>query len=905
MATGPHTASDRRKYVIVQSGDTLSGIAAKYGNGKTYQQLASINNISNPNLIYVGQKIYLSKSSTSTTKKTNSNKVAITHFGLQSNTDNTLFITWDWSKSNTESYKVVWYYATGDGIWFVGSDSNNTVDKVNPSASRQSTYSIPSQAERVKVKIKPISTKSTKNGKETSKWTAEWSTEKKYEVKDLPPIPPSSAPSVELNNLQLTAELNNLDTQALRATAIQFQIVKNDETTYKTSNAITITKGHASWTWKVAAGHEYTVRCRSVRNKINSEWTVYSDRIKAPPTAPSYIKTLRAASDTSVYIEWPKVNSADTYDIEYATKEDDFANNSDAVTPISDIKTLSYTKTGLEIGTQYFFRVRAANATGKSDWTSVKSITLGDAPAAPTTWSSSTTVITGEPLKLYWVHNSKDGSRSTKAQIELTIGGNMSTIFKTYDDTDDEDEEEKTRFEEIDTKIYPEGTKIQWRVRTAGITGIYGEWSVERTVDIYAPPTQDLRITDVDNNDIEVVETFPFDIRINALPETQTPIGYHIKITAEESYDTVDNIGNKKIINSGDEVYSKHFDGGSAYKQLTLSAADITLESGKEYKITSVVSMNSGLISEEDVNFTVSLAEAPYTLDAEIGIDEETLEAHIRPYCTAGRVVLYRVIVGEGIYIKQTGEENELDFVYGEPINVYTTTGELVYKGETSDGETVRFCEVEENNVVENVTLAVYRREFDGSFVEIGSGLDSAKYTYVTDPHPALDYARYRIVATDNATGTISYYDTPGEPVGESGVVVQWDEQWRSFEVSADDIMEEPPWSGSMLKIPYNIDVTDSNKADIALIEYTGREHPVSYYGTQLGQSATWSMQIPKDDKETLYALRRLARWMGDVYVREPSGSGYWATVSVGISQKHGDVTIPVTLNITRVEGGA
>lgn len=42
-------------YYTVKSGDTLSGIAAKYGT--TYQQLAKINNISNPNLIYPGQKI--------------------------------------------------------------------------------------------------------------------------------------------------------------------------------------------------------------------------------------------------------------------------------------------------------------------------------------------------------------------------------------------------------------------------------------------------------------------------------------------------------------------------------------------------------------------------------------------------------------------------------------------------------------------------------------------------------------------------------------------------------------------------------------------------------------------------------------------------------------------------------
>ena len=52
----------------VKKGDTLSAIAKQYGT--TYQQLAKDNGISNPNLIYVGQKINIG-GNTSTEKKTN------------------------------------------------------------------------------------------------------------------------------------------------------------------------------------------------------------------------------------------------------------------------------------------------------------------------------------------------------------------------------------------------------------------------------------------------------------------------------------------------------------------------------------------------------------------------------------------------------------------------------------------------------------------------------------------------------------------------------------------------------------------------------------------------------------------------------------------------------------------
>jgi lysozyme len=48
-------AAPAAKTYTVQGGDSLSGIAAKYGT--TYQRLAQINGISNPNLIYPGQVI--------------------------------------------------------------------------------------------------------------------------------------------------------------------------------------------------------------------------------------------------------------------------------------------------------------------------------------------------------------------------------------------------------------------------------------------------------------------------------------------------------------------------------------------------------------------------------------------------------------------------------------------------------------------------------------------------------------------------------------------------------------------------------------------------------------------------------------------------------------------------------
>ena len=262
---------------------------------------------------------------------------------------------------------------------------------------------------------------------------------------------------------------------------------------------------------------------------------------------------------------------------------------------------------------------------------------------------------------------------------------------------------------------------------------------------------------------------------------------------------------------------------------------------------------------------------------------------------------------GNDIYICYTAKPYGLYTCHG-----LTTNGDNsnkiyeVYDGTNASGEGILFCcdNLTTINLVKDVSLSVYRREYDGKFTELQTGIENTGYTHVTDPHPSLDYARYRIVATSKTTGATSFYDAPGVLIGEKSIIIQWDEDWSVFDTNNEDAFEEPAWSGSLLRLPYNIDISDDHSPDVELVEYIGRNHPVSYYGTQLGESATWDVEIPKNDKDTLYGLRRLATYMGDCYVREPSGSGYWANVTVSFSQKHCEVTIPISLTLTRVEGG-
>ena len=208
-----------------------------------------------------------------------------------------------------------------------------------------------------------------------------------------------------------------------------------------------------------------------------------------------------------------------------------------------------------------------------------------------------------------------------------------------------------------------------------------------------------------------------------------------------------------------------------------------------------------------------------------------------------------------------------------------------------------------------NITLNVYRREPNGKYITIIEGIDNTLQSSddsitVRDPHPSFNTCIYRIVSVNTETGGVGYFDIV-ESLPESSVVIQWNEKW-SDEILDDAIVEDGAeiFEGSILELPANIKLSDQNSNDVDLVSYIGRERPVAYYGTQKGESLTINCEFDKEDEDTLTMLRRLMVYSGDVYVREPSGLGYWANISVSYSREYKQLTIPVTLNVKPVEGG-
>ena len=744
--------------------------------------------------------------------------------GYQTGSDNTLYSSWTWDTANTDKYNVKWTYYTGNGIWFVGSETTSNY--------KYSTYSVPSNATQVRFTVQPVAKTYKKGKKQVAYWTASWSTVVTYNTRDLPLDEPNT-PSVEIDKFKLTAEV---DYYGANATHIEFEVVKND-TTRVYSGMGKITTNHASVVCNISAGTEYKARARAVlvsgTSKRYSDWSEYCDNVSSIPSSVGKV-TVKVLSESSVELTWPAITNADGYTVEYTTDRTYFDASDDVQS--SDVNIARCILTGLDAGKTWYFRVRGTNEGGEGGWSGIVSAVLGTTPAAPTTWSYSTELEIGEPAVLNWVHNCEDGSDQTGAQIELVVNGSTSTQTVTT----------QTKYT-VQTTSYTDGSTILWRVRTKGIKNEWGEWSTQRRINLHAPATLGVALYSdaIQSSLVEELTSFPMYIGLAAGPSTQSAITFYISVIANEPYYTTDNVGRDKRVSEGDEVYSKSFNVSENDLTVSLTPADIDLENNVSYTIKATVAMDTGLTADAEYDFTVAWEDEEYLPNAEVEIDDDMLCAYIEPYC-------------------------QDDF----------------------------------GNLIPNVTLSVYRREYNGTFTEIMSGIDSGFGTSVTDPHPALDYARYRIVATSNTTGSISYYDLPSIPVDCSSIVIQWDEEWASFEVNDPDSLVDPPWTGSMLKLPYNIDIQTSESHDVGLIEYIGRSNPVSYYGTQHGEKATWNCDIPANDEETLYQIRRLSTYMGDAYVREPSGMGYWAKIDISYKITHMESKIPITFNVTRVEGG-
>ena len=886
--------------------------------------------------------------------KPNTNLVAVDTLGNTSTVSKTLSIskssikleyksaprtmraTWDWTVSKasdgrytTSHYAIEWRYKKpGVEGYVTGEKDARTESYID----KYYEFTAPDDATDIAFSVMPVpATKLDDNENEIPYFNTTWSGWVYFTFLDKPEIPP--VPSISIEGTKLKIEVSGVNVwgdDIIKPTnRIRFEIVKVDSNdtsvliydSAKKTDWLTMIISSRAITETVAAGEYYRVRSQAAyydnvtKTEATSGWSEYSEAVVSPPSTP-IIEEILPLGDNEVRIKWTKASSAEEYTIQYVNKDDipddliivEDKNNAPAdynykyITltelftytnlRVNEVKVqmvsgdsneyVSYVLTGVPTG-DYYIRVYSANKSGQSEgseiqYKSLKSFVTGKEPASPTTWSNITTANIGEPITLYWVHNSEDNSVLKSSKVEISYNGETETLFidsNAFEYTSEyglvftapayDRDEDATRYCHIDTSNCSAGNTIKWKVWTAGAAvDENGDLkycknpSVERTIELYdAPNLSTYILGSSSDGPIDTVTSFPFKVKME-VNETrnQTPVSYHLAIVTNNSYEIIDDTGNIVIVPKSTQVYSKYIDINTTLEgvlieqdgrsvTVEISAGDCDLLADNPYTITATVAMSSGLRDDDSIeNFYVEWDTTVPIPGGNVTVDTDALTAVITPvpYDSEGNILM----------------ADDYEFI-------------------------------------------VYRREVDGTFVKIGDVLEYNESAI--DKHPALDYARYRIVARSKVTGEVAYNDLPSEYIGDGSLVIEWAERQQIYEPTNGDIYVPSSSSGSLLKLPYNLDVSNSYSNDTTLVKYVGRDYPVDYHGTQKDFSATYNTDIIATDAATLYAIRRLANWRGKVYVREPSGVGYWAVVTVSYNIKHMAVVIPVTISATRVEG--
>lgn len=876
---GAHTSGylDGNQRYHVARGDCLWNIALDYmGNGRRYPEIKTANGLKS-NVIYVGNVFNIpgvtpgyGGAPAPAPSPSPPNVVNIVWFSLRADTQREMQIIWEHSALK---FKIRYEMKDLSGRWWTVNEEEKTFTSDQQKASSY-TYEEANDRFVCRVRVKAIDN----DGNDITGWT-----DKEYDFRENPPPPPEISNSEIDNNDNLFVEFENV-AENVGIESIEIAVYQDNDLKYDTFIIqVNQETRYASHTSKVDPGHYYRLKARSIRytlpdgtrreEGIRGNWTDYSSNMQSSPTPPNEILVLsvkeiveQGSTSYGVKVEWDAVPVAKTYTVQWTENPEYFDDNPGEVhsQDTEEGQGPKILLTDIDLGHTYYFRVGSNNDKGSSlTWTPIKSLNVGSRPSPPTTWSNTNTNILGEDLNLYWTHNATDGSLETWARLHIELIKSDSTSFafdELIQNERPETDPSRVSMFTLNTgdpqySTFLDGnSKIKWKVQTTGVASQYSEYSVEREVNVYSRPTLQMDIKNKYDEPITDIYEFPFSIDLLARPSTQTPISYYIEIVSNNSYETVDSVGIVKSVNAGDVIYTRHVDPLVPTWDIRayITPGDVDLQSGFEYTVKATVAMNSGLTAEAEQTFNTEFDVSTYDVFADIVVDKETLQASIKPYA------------------------NEWYYVDDEP----------------------------HTRLAENCMLSVYRREYDGSFIEIGTDIPNGEDMHVTDPHPALDYARYRVVVRSEDNGSISYRDIDAVKVGEPSIVIQWAEEWTKFETETDEEPLEPSWKGSMIKIPYNVDVSEKTNPDVTLVDYVGRKNPVSYYGTKIGETASWSVEIPSDDKEMIYELRRLSKWMDNVYVREPSGVGYWANINLNFSLKHKAVTIPVTFEIKRVEGG-
>jgi hypothetical protein len=248
----------------------------------------------------------------------------------------------------------------------------------------------------------------------------------------------SSRYSNEASNITPLAVPTNLEAAVFSESRIDLTWEDNSglETNYEIERSLTSGSGYAlihitddnieSYSdTGLTENTTYYYRVRAVGLTLNSAYSNEASDTTTPAMEPPSDLTAEAASSTAINLAWTDNSSNETgFEIHQATSSG--GTFSLIHTTAADVTT--YQNTGLSAATAYFYKVRAINAFGETEFTAEATATTqaGAVPSAPSALATST--VTNSSILITWTDNS---STETGFQVERSVDNTSAFSFLT------------------------------------------------------------------------------------------------------------------------------------------------------------------------------------------------------------------------------------------------------------------------------------------------------------------------------------------------------------------------------------------------------------------------------------------------------------------------------------------
>jgi phosphodiesterase/alkaline phosphatase D-like protein len=223
---------------------------------------------------------------------------------------------------------------------------------------------------------------------------------------------------------------------------------------------------------------QYSYRVRAMNSAGNSGYssTANTTTLDVPPAAPTGL-TATTISATQIDLSWTdNANNESGYLVERSIDGVNF-------TQIASLgaNVATYLNTGLTPATQYYYRVRATNSAGSSDYSSTANTTTLDVPPIASTGLTATTV-SATQINLSWTDNANNESgylveRSTDG-VNFTQVTSLGANVTTYSNTG----------------LIP-ATQYYYRVRATNSAGNSGYSSTATAATLDVPPAAPTGLT--------------------------------------------------------------------------------------------------------------------------------------------------------------------------------------------------------------------------------------------------------------------------------------------------------------------------------------------------------------------------------------------------------------------------